>query len=174
MAMHPRRPPSGRRPWTALVLTLALAACGEPPDDARVQRLQSDLDIAQERISVLERRLAEATSDNADREELRDTLAKAEARLAELQTPEGLAQAATERVGEGGVRERLVEASRSLRAADRRLSRVSGDRETANAAATPEDVARTARAARDDVAAAAENIVGAASSLGMEIIGLQR
>jgi hypothetical protein len=168
--MKPLRPLASLPRWGGLCLALALVACGEPGDDPRVQRLNSDLALAQERITLLERRLAEASSDRAERTALRDTLASAEARIAVLETPEGMAEAATEPRRGSEVRGRLVAATRALRAADGQLAAVSGDGRTAGEAA-PVD---TARAARAEVATAADNIVAAASALGMEIIGLAR
>ncbi len=171
LRLSPSRLLASTPPLAALGLVLAVAACDDPAEDPRVQRLQNDLAMAQQSIASLERRLAETTSARAEREALRNSLAQAEARIAELETPAGIADAAAaKRRGEGEIRERLVAATAALRAADTRLARLEGEGNAVDDA-LPEDAARAARA---DVATAAENIVEAASTLGIAILGMAR
>lgn len=159
-----------RLPIAAVCLMLTLAACGEGGEDPRVQRLGSDLAIAEERIAVLERRLAEARSNDGERSALRESLAEAEARIAALETPEGLAAAAAAVEDDGArVRAHLVAATRALRAADGRLADVArgqGAEDTASDEAV--------RVASREIATATDDIVAAASQLGLEIMGLAR
>lgn len=162
---------SSRRLAVAVCLMLSLVACGEGGEDPRVQRLSSDLAIAEERIAVLERRLAEASSVNGERTALRESLAEAEARIAALETPEGLAGAAAAVEGDAAqVRAHLVAATRALRAADGRLAGVARGEAAEDAAASDDAVL----AASKEIATAADDIVAAASQLGLEIIGLAR
>jgi phage protein D len=154
-----------------LALAAALAGCGD--DDARsshVARLETELALSRERVASLERELAERTSREADAELTRMRLARAEARVSELESaPTAAARPPAEAGADApaaqaadapaAARSRLSEAMAALRDLDRDLA----DLERSIAAGRPD-----ARAPRDRAQVAALAVADAARSLGLE------
>lgn len=112
------------RPAAALSLGLAIlaAGCGDEGEDPRLAQLEQEIARIEERNRALERRLAEAQSAAGEAEQLRVALAKAEARVGELEQAPGLAEDEGEAAAtREAARERLAEAIAALADAEARL-----------------------------------------------------